>query len=57
MIDEFKKAQTKRDISFWTKCSEVDDGILMLRFTKGLPIKKALKNLMKDEMKISQIEL
>ena len=57
MIDEFKKTQTKRDISFWTKCSEVDDGILMLRFTKGMPIKKALKDLIKDEMKISQIIL
>ena len=55
--NKFKKAQTKREISFWTKCSEVDDLILMLKFQNGLGIKRALKNLIADEIKISQIEL
>lgn len=56
-IQKLKADQNKRDIKFWTKCSEVQDGITMLRFSSGMSIKKALKDLIKIENKISLIEL
>ena len=55
---------TQQDMNFWTSCSNFEDALLMYLFTlntKGLvslkDVKKAYNQLLKDELRISTIQL
>lgn len=56
-LNKLKKEQAKRDINFWSKVAEVQDGIIMLKLRYGMPIKRDFDRLMKDERKACEIEL
>lgn len=63
-IDEFKKEEAKREISFWTNMSHVQDLLLMNHYDlyeMGGYTEKELSDcyerLVEDELKIASIEL
>lgn len=56
-MTDFQKEVNNSDIRFWTKVSDIDSEILFLKFLTGAGIKRQLKELIKDEERIGQIEL
>jgi hypothetical protein len=63
-LSDFVKERNKADIKTWSKCSDLQDGILMLYYTlytKGQvglkEVNKQIKKLLEIEIEISRINL